>query len=231
MTTNRRIRTFVTTATVVLVAAAVVGSGAVPAEMAAAPKQHHPAGVGGVKLGKRYIQLRRPGLVGVIRRGCELGGPSARSAPAEGPAQGLRRLHADRAAPGRRHRLRGGARTRGVGVGRSSRQSGRPSPRPRSTRHGAGSSDLARAGAQERRRQLQFAWTSARSGSSDRRPAHRVLRVGPSAGSQVGRPHHRGELAVQAGERRPVSSSAVTSSPSGPSRSKVWQASATNATS
>ncbi len=37
MSSNRRLRTFATTATVVLVAAAVVGSGAVPAEMESAP--------------------------------------------------------------------------------------------------------------------------------------------------------------------------------------------------
>lgn len=117
MSTNRRLRTFVTTATVVLVAAAVVGSGAVPAEMGSAPKRITPSGVGGVKLGKRYIQLRRQGLVGVIRRGCELSGPNVRSATLKAPLKGGVDFTLTDPRRVRRILIRGGARTRGVGVG------------------------------------------------------------------------------------------------------------------
>lgn len=65
---------------------AALGAGAIatsaPAEPSAAATQKITAsGVGGVKIGSSYAVLRKKGLIGKIRPGCELGGPNTRSAP------------------------------------------------------------------------------------------------------------------------------------------------------
>lgn len=117
MSTQRRIRTFATIAPVVLVAAAVVGSGAVPAEMAAAPKKITAAGVDGVKVGALHANLRAAGLVGRIRPGCELGGPSTRSARLLAPLQGSVNYTLTKPRRVVDIAVRGGARARGVGIG------------------------------------------------------------------------------------------------------------------
>ena len=78
-------------ATVAALGVGVVATGAAiaPAETGgAAAKKITPSGVDGVKLGKTYIQLRRQGLIGVIRRGCELGGPNTRAARLKAPLKG-----------------------------------------------------------------------------------------------------------------------------------------------
>src|SRR3954469_7246101 len=45
-------------------------------------------GVGGVKIGKRYTDLRKQHLVGKIGPGCELAGPNARGAKLAKPLVG-----------------------------------------------------------------------------------------------------------------------------------------------
>jgi hypothetical protein len=54
----------------------------------AALKKVTASGVGGVKLGMTYRQLRARHLVGPIRPGCELGGPNTRSAALRAPLRG-----------------------------------------------------------------------------------------------------------------------------------------------
>lgn len=72
------------------VAALVTGAGAAPADVAPAGSTPTigPAGVGAVKIGKRYTVLRKQKLVGKIRPGCELGGPNTRSASLRLPLRG-----------------------------------------------------------------------------------------------------------------------------------------------
>ena len=98
----------------VLAGAAAAGS---PRAAPAASQRITPAGVGKVKLGETYAQLRARHLVGTIKKGCELAGPQARSANLRPPLKGSvdftmtppRRV-ADIA-------VRGGATARGVGIG------------------------------------------------------------------------------------------------------------------
>lgn len=83
-----------------------------------APLRFTRTGVGGVRIGAPYAQLRSRGVVGPLRRGCPLGGPHTRS------TQLLRsplRAHADLTTT-RKRRVRSisisrGARNRGVGIG------------------------------------------------------------------------------------------------------------------
>jgi hypothetical protein len=66
-----------------------VGGAAAPADRGhAAAKKITGAGVDGVKLGKTHQKLRQQGLVGRIRKGCELGGPDTRSARLRAPLKG-----------------------------------------------------------------------------------------------------------------------------------------------
>jgi hypothetical protein len=83
----------------------------------AAAKKITPKGVDGVKLGMTHRQLRREGLVGPIRKGCELGGPGTRSARLRAPLKG--QVDYTLTAPRKVTNItvRGGARARGVGVG------------------------------------------------------------------------------------------------------------------
>jgi hypothetical protein len=74
-------------------------------------------GVGKVKLGKTYKSLRKAGLIGKIRPGCELAGPRARSARLRKPLEGYVDL-----GHGKKRRVvhitvLGGAAARGVRVG------------------------------------------------------------------------------------------------------------------
>jgi hypothetical protein len=85
---------------------------------AAAPKKITAAGVGQVKLGKTFRELRDDGLLGPKRPGCPLGGPDTRSARLKAPLKGSVDLSTNR----RPRRVRsiavtGGARARGVGIG------------------------------------------------------------------------------------------------------------------
>lgn len=91
---------------------------AMPAETGSAAAQRiSPSGVGAVKLGKSFQQLRQQGLVGILRRGCELSGPNARSARLLAPLKGS--VDFTTSSPRRVKAIivRGGARARGVGIG------------------------------------------------------------------------------------------------------------------
>jgi hypothetical protein len=102
-------------------AAAALGAVALAPAMAtgsAAPKKITAAGVGQVKLGKTFRELRDDGLLGRMRPGCPLGGPDTRSARLRSPLRGSVDLSTNQ----RPRRVRnitvtGGARARGVGVG------------------------------------------------------------------------------------------------------------------
>jgi hypothetical protein len=95
-------------------AAATAGSrGATPA----AGARITPAGVGKVKLGETYAQLRTQQLVGGIHQGCEVAGPNARSANLKAPLKGA--VDFTMTAPRKvvDITVRGGATARGVGIG------------------------------------------------------------------------------------------------------------------
>ena len=85
----------------------------------AATKKVTPSGVGGVKLGKTHSALRSAGLVGKLRKGCELAGPNARSARLLAPLRGS--VDYTQSTPRRvvSIAIRGGAEARGVGIGDS----------------------------------------------------------------------------------------------------------------
>jgi hypothetical protein len=111
-------RLLATTATLAGTGAVAIGTAAAPAETGhAAAKRITPAGVDGVKIGKTYRRLREQGLVGRLRRGCELGGPNTRSARLRAPLAG--QVNFTLKAPRRVTdiSIRGGARARGVGIG------------------------------------------------------------------------------------------------------------------
>ncbi len=95
-----------------------VGGAVAPAETGqAAAKQITPAGVGAVKLGATFQDLRAQGLVGRIRRGCELGGPKTRSAKLLAPLKGGVNFTLTKPRKVTDIVVRGGARARGVGIG------------------------------------------------------------------------------------------------------------------
>src|SRR5829696_6425345 len=58
-------------------------------------------GVGKVKLGKTYRSLRKAGLIGKSRPGCELAGPGARTAKLRKPLEGYVDL-----GPGKKRRVK-----------------------------------------------------------------------------------------------------------------------------
>ena len=118
MSAHTRLREYGTIAVVVGAGAVAVGSGVAPAETGrAAPKKITPSGVGGVKLGKTYIQLRRQNLIGRIRRGCELGGPNTRAARLKAPLKGGVNFTLTKPRRVTQITITGGAKARGVGIG------------------------------------------------------------------------------------------------------------------
>ena len=98
-------------------AVALGAAGAPALTVRATPKKITPAGVGAVKLGKTYTQLRAAGLVGKIGPGCELAGPGARSAALRLPLGGS--INLSNASPRRVTVISvvRGATARGVGIG------------------------------------------------------------------------------------------------------------------
>jgi hypothetical protein len=88
----------------------------------AATKRITGEGVGKVKLGKTFRQLREAGLVGRLRPGCELGGPNTRSARLKAPLKGSVNFTQSTPRRVREITIRGGARARGVGIGATIRK-------------------------------------------------------------------------------------------------------------
>jgi hypothetical protein len=105
--------------TVVVVGACAAGAAAAPGMTTApqAPKKITSKGVGQVKLGKRFATLRAQGLVGKLRKGCELGGPQTRSARLLPPLQGTVDFTVTNPRRAADITIRGGAEARGVGIG------------------------------------------------------------------------------------------------------------------
>src|SRR5262249_15470244 len=76
-----------------------------------------PAGVGAVKLGATYSELRARHLVGPIAKGCELAGPNARAASLSAPLKGGVDFTMSTPRKVVDIGVRGGATARGVGIG------------------------------------------------------------------------------------------------------------------
>jgi hypothetical protein len=85
--------------------------------LAAAPEKITPKGVGGVKLGKTYKQLRDKHLVGRINHGCNLAGPNARGARLRAPLKGSVTFTMTKPRKVTDISIGGGATARGVGIG------------------------------------------------------------------------------------------------------------------
>ena len=119
MRTHGRSRLLASTVAVVALGAIGIGaaSAADPGASGAVAKKITPAGVGKVKLGMSYHQLRDQGLIGKIGPGCELGGPNTRSAKLLAPLKGA--VDFTLSAPRKVTDIvvRGGAKARGVGIG------------------------------------------------------------------------------------------------------------------
>ena len=104
--------------TIVIAVAVAFAAGATAAPAAApAPLKITSEGVGQVKIGKRFKTLRQQGLVGKLRKGCELGGPQTRSARLLAPLQGSVNFTLTNPRKATDITVRGGAEARGVGIG------------------------------------------------------------------------------------------------------------------
>jgi hypothetical protein len=97
----------------VAVAGLVLGPGAATA---AAPQKITAAGVGQVKLGKTFKVLRQQGLVGKLRKGCELA-PNTRTARLRSPLKGAVNFTQSNPRKASNITITGGAEARGVGIG------------------------------------------------------------------------------------------------------------------
>jgi hypothetical protein len=113
---NRTLGAAAALASIGVVAIGTAGAAGEPAS-APAPKKITPAGVGQVNLGKTHRRLRAQGLVGRLRRGCELGGPNTRSARLRPPLRGSVGYTLTNPRKVTDIVIRGGARARGVGIG------------------------------------------------------------------------------------------------------------------
>jgi hypothetical protein len=116
MSAHRR-RLFASIAAVVAAGAIAFASGIAPAKTGSAAPKITAAGVGAVKVGKTHAELRAAGLVGPIRKGCELGGPNTRSARLKPPLTGSVNYTPTKPRRVVDIAIRGGARARGVGIG------------------------------------------------------------------------------------------------------------------
>src|SRR5919108_351017 len=83
---------------------------------AAAPQKITFSGVGQVKLGMTFKQLREKGLVGKLRKGCELA-PNTRTARLRSPLKGAVNFTQSLPRKATDITIRGGAEARGVGIG------------------------------------------------------------------------------------------------------------------
>jgi hypothetical protein len=110
-------------------AAGALGTTVAQALTPVAPQKITAAGVGDVKLGMRYTQLRDEQLVGALRPGCELAGPQARSARLRLPLKGS--VDFTQTTPRRATTITvtGGALARGVGIGNTTKAIKRAYPK------------------------------------------------------------------------------------------------------
>ena len=90
---------------------------AVAAVAFAASQRITPGGVGDVRIGDRYLQLRSAGKIGKVVPGCELAGPNARSAKLLPPVKGFADLSFGSPRKITNITIRGGATAKGVGIG------------------------------------------------------------------------------------------------------------------
>lgn len=104
-------------ALILVLAGVVVGAASAHRGAATVAARVTPAGVGQVKLGETYAQLRARHLVGTITKGCELAGPNARSAPLRAPLKGSVDFTMTSPRKVVDISIRGGATARGVGIG------------------------------------------------------------------------------------------------------------------
>jgi hypothetical protein len=98
----------------VAVAAVALGPGAATA---AAPQKITSKGVGQVKLGKTFQEMRDKHLVGKLRDGCELSGPNTKFSKLRSPLKGTVDWTKTATRRVKRINVRGGATARGVGIG------------------------------------------------------------------------------------------------------------------
>ena len=119
MSTNSQGRTFGAVAVAGAAVAFAVGAVAAPAHTgtASAAQKITAKGVGKVKLGKTFAELREAGLIGPLRKGCELGGPNTRSANLKAPLKGNVNFTLKAPRKVTDITIRGGAKARGVGIG------------------------------------------------------------------------------------------------------------------
>jgi hypothetical protein len=87
------------------------------AATAAAPKHITPTGVGQVKLGKTFSDLRAQHLVGKLRDGCELSGPNTKFSKLRSPLRGTVDWTKTNPRKAKRINVTAGATARGVGIG------------------------------------------------------------------------------------------------------------------
>jgi hypothetical protein len=100
-----------------LIAAAVAALMLALPASAAAPKKITKNGVGEVRLGMTFKELREQRLVGKLIRGCPLGGPNTRSARLRSPLRGFVDFTQSTPRKVRNIAVRRGARARGVKIG------------------------------------------------------------------------------------------------------------------
>ena len=116
--TASTVRGLVATVPLVAVAVAIAAPApAMPGGSAAAAARITPKGVGKVRLGRTHASLKRAGLVGPQRPGCELGGPGTRGAKLRAPLKGAVDLTRKDPRRVRSILVTGGAKARGVGIG------------------------------------------------------------------------------------------------------------------
>jgi hypothetical protein len=89
-----------------------------------------PSGVGDVKLGKTFNELRQANLIGGLRNGCELSGPNTKFARLRAPLKGT--VDLTKTSPRKVARITitgGSAKARGVGIGSTVRTLRRQFPK------------------------------------------------------------------------------------------------------
>ena len=87
------------------------------AAVAAAPQKITPAGVGQVKLGMTFHDLRAQHLIGKLRHGCPFGGPETRTSRLRSPLRGFVDFSTTKPRVATNISITRGARARGVRVG------------------------------------------------------------------------------------------------------------------